>query len=155
MFGRIFKRVKGITSGTADSVLAAGDETVMEAIVAAMVKVAYADGECQNEEVDKVNQLIQSHPLLKEFHNEPARLFDSCCDQMEASHIMGTRAMDTKIEKIYGDEKNAEIVLISAIEVAAASEEDSEDETVTINKKEEEVLSKIAKMLDLRLGKYL
>ena len=156
MFGKIFKRLKGATSGMTDSALAVSDEKAMEAIVAAMCKVAYADDECQNEEVDKVNSMIQAHPLLKEFHNEPARLFDSYCDQMEASSIMGTKAMDAKIAKVLGDETTSEIVLISAIEVAAASIDEVEDgEPITVNKAEEKALSEIARSLDLRLGKYL
>lgn len=155
MFGRIFKRLKGATSGVTDSALAVSDEKAMEAIIAAMCKVAYADGECQNEEVDKVNAMIQSHPLLKEFHNEPARLFDNYCDQMEASYIMGSKAMDNTIAKVLGDDTTSEVVLISAIEVAAASVETDEEEEVSINKDEEKVLSEIAKKLDLRLGKYL
>jgi len=155
MFGRIFKRLKGATSGLTDSALSVSDEKAMEAIIAAMCKVAYADGECQNEEVDKVNAMIQSHPLLKDFHNEPARLFDSYCDQMEASFIMGSKAMDTTIAKVLGDDTTSEVVLISAIEVASASTEENEQETVSINKDEEKVLSEIAKLLDLRLGKYL
>jgi len=155
MFGRIFKRLKGATSGMTDSALAVNDEKAMEAIIAAMCKVAYADGECQNEEVDKVNAMIQSHPLLKEFHNEPARLFDNYCDQMEASYIMGSKAMDNTIAKVLGDDTTSEVVLISAIEVAAASAATDGEEEVKIDKDEEKVLSEIAKKLDLRLGKYL
>lgn len=155
MFGRIFKRIKGATSGATNAALAVSDEKAMEAIIAAMCKVAYADGECQNEEVDKVNAMIQSHPLLKEFHNEPARLFDGYCDQMEASTIMGNKAMDAIIAKVLGDDTTSEIVLISAIEVAAASVEGEGEEKVAIDKDEERVLSEIAKSLELRLGKYL
>ena len=116
MFKNVLKRFKAVTSGMASSAIAADEETVMEAIVAGFVVVAYSDGECSNSEVDKVNGLIKSNPQLKLFRNEPVRLFDAYCDQMEASSIQGRIDMMAKIAKMSGDEANSQRVLISAIE---------------------------------------
>ena len=153
MFKNLFRRLKGNASEIASSALSADDVTVMEAMIASMTLTAYANGECENVEVDKVNEMIESNPQLKEFYNEPARLFDNYCDQMEASPMMAKIDLNKKIEKVFGDEENATRVLIAGIEVAASSKvEDSEE---VFDKDEERVLSEIAKMLDLRLGKFI
>lgn len=152
MLGNIIKRLKGNFSNVANSALAANEETVMEAMVASMVLVAYADDICSNEEVDKVNDLIASNPQLREFRNEPVRLFDNYCDQMEASPMMARIDLMKKITKVLGDETNAPRVLISAIEVAYSSVEEGED---NISEKEEDTLADIAKALDLKLGKFI
>ena len=154
MFKSITRKFKTAFSGVTENALAASDEKVMEAMIAAMVRVCYADGICQNEEVDKVNEMIKSNPQLVEFYNEPARLFDAYCDQMEASSIMAKMDLNKKIEQIAGDSVNAPRVLISAIEVAFAHAPENTEE-LRISPEEEQVLVEISKMLDLKLGKYL
>ena len=153
MFKNIRNKLKGTFSGLAGSALSADSETTMEAMIAATVLVAYADGECSNAEVDKVNQLITSNPQLKEFHNEPVRLFDSYCDQMEASTISGKRDLMKKVLKMSGDVEGSERVLIMAIEVAHADK--AEDDESPLGDSEEQVLSDIARQLDLRLGQFI
>ena len=153
MFGNIMKRLKGTASSIAGSALSADKETVMEAMIASAVLVAYADGTCQNEEVDQVNKLIKSSPQLREFHNEPARLFDNYCDQMEASYMMAKIDLMKKVTAIAGDTENSPRVLISAIEVANASKKKGDKSP--ISDAEEQVLSDIARELGLMLGKYI
>lgn len=154
MFGNLFKRFGVATSGIAGSALAANEETVMEGMVAAMVIVAYSDRTCTNEEVDGATRIIEASPQLKLFGNEPVvRLFDSYCDQMEASFIQGRLDLLERVSKLSGDTKNSERVLIAAIEVAFADTD--EDDENPISKTEDNVLSEIARTLDLRLGKYM
>ena len=153
MFGNLFKRFKVGTSGIAGSALAANEETVMEGMVAAMVIVAYSDHSCTNEEVDGATRIIEASPQLKLFGNEPVRIFDSYCDQMEASFIQGRLDLLERVGKLSGDTKNSERVLIAAIEVAFA--DTNEDDENPISKTEDNVLSEIARTLDLRLGKYM
>jgi tellurite resistance protein len=154
MFKNLMKRLKGNAANIANSALAADSEAVMEAMIAAQVLTCYADGTCSNKEVDAANKVIKSSPQLVEFHNEPVRLFDSYCDQMEASFMMGKIDLMKKIEKIAGDTENAPRVLISAIEIAFAdAPEDAEE--LRVSPEEEQVLSEIARTLDLKLGKYL
>lgn len=153
MFGNLFKRLKGTTSGLVNSAISVDDVKVMEAMVASMALVAYANNVCEDKEVDAVNKMIESNPALVNFHNEPVRLFDSYCDQMEASIIQGRRDMMSKISKLIGDVENSERVLIVGLEVAYAGQQEDEEEK--ISKEEETVLSQIARELDLRLGKYL
>jgi len=153
MFGKILKRFKVKTSGIAGSAISADNVSVMEAMIAGVVQVAYADGTCSNDEVDAVNKLVKSNPQLKLFRNEPVRLFETYCDQMEASTIQGRIDMKKRIAQMSGDTENSERVLIAAIEVAfAGKEEDNED---PISEVEEDVLAEIARELDLRLGQYI
>jgi len=153
MLKNLIKRLKGNASELAGSALSADNDVVMEAMVSAMVLTAYADGICADEEVDAVNKLIQSSPQLREFHSEPARLFDRYCDLYEASPMMAKIDLMKNIDKIVGDAQNAPRVLISAIEVAFA--ESGDEEEVALSPKEELILSYIARKLDLRLGQFI
>lgn len=153
MFGNLLKRFKGSTAGLASSALSVNDEVAMSAMVAAMVKVCYANDVCDNDEVDSVNKMISTNPQLKEFRNEPVRLFDSLCDQYEASPMQAKLDLDKTIAKVIGDVESSERVLICAIQVAYASK--AEDDESPIDEKEDEALYEIAKMLDLKLGKFI
>lgn len=153
MFGNLLKRFKVKTQGLSSSALSASENDVLEAMIAVMVRVAYADGTCSNKEVDKVNSLISSNPQLREFRNEPVRLFNKYCDQMETSLIQGRKDMDAKIALMSGDTENSERVLIAGIEVASAGKARGDEDNISMD--EDDTLSEIAKNLDLKLGKYI
>ena len=48
---------------------------LMEAIVAGSILVAYADGECEEEELAKMEQVISALPELSHFGSKPSAAF--------------------------------------------------------------------------------
>ena len=144
MFG-IFKKLQGAAKELANSSVKAENKDLMEAMVAAGVLAAYADGELSSEEADAVRNILGTSTQLSAFGNEPVELFDTYCDKMEASARMGKLDLLKEVGEVDGDDKAR--VLIMAIEVADADDNIDDDEKA--------MLKTIAKKLSLNIDDYL
>jgi tellurite resistance protein TerB len=138
MFGKFFNKAK-------NEVAAFKNADLMQAAVAAGVLVAYADGDCSDEEVDTLMNVLGSSPALAPFKDKIAENFEKYSQLMEASKRMGTRDLMKEIEDCKHDDTEAETVLIVALDVADADGDDP---------KEAIVLEKIAKALGLKIEDY-
>jgi len=146
MFG-MFKKLKGAGADLANKSIKAENKDLMEAMVCAAALIAYADGELEDEEVEKISKIIDSSKALAAFGNEPHQYFDEQCKALEASYRMGRLDVMKEIADCKGNKDEAEMVLIMAIEVAFADGELEPDE--------EKELKVIATKLGLRLEDYL
>lgn len=142
-------KLKGMGSKLAEAAIPADNTDLMEGMVAAGTLVAYADGDCSDEEVTTIQAILNSSEQLKSFGNQPSAYFDACCDKIEASKRMGKVDLMKEIKDVAdaGKEEDNVRVLIMAIEVADADDNIDEDEM--------EVLGKIAKTLGLSLNDYI
>jgi len=147
MLGNFFKKLKGGAENLATSALSSGDKDVMEAMVAAAVITAYADGDCSDDEVSVISKILATSTQLESFGDEPLLLFEAYCNKMEASKRMGKNELMKEISDLTGDKNNSVRVLIMAIEVADADDDIDTDEM--------KVLEAIAKTLDLTLRDYI
>ncbi len=139
----------GKAKGLAEQIVPADNTDLMEGMVAAGTLVAYADGDCSDDEVTTIQKILNSSTQLSAFGNTPAQYFDACCDKIEASKRMGKLDLMKEIKEVgaAGVEEDSVRVLIIAIEVADADGNIDDDET--------KVLGEIAKALGLTLNDYL
>lgn len=145
----IFDKLKGLGSKLVEAAIPADNTDLMEGMVAAGTLVAYADGDCSDDEVKTIQAILGSSTQLSAFGNAPAQYFDACCDKIEASKRMGKLDLMKEIKEVgaAGNEENSVRVLILGIEVADADNNIDEDEM--------KVLRDIAKALGLKLDDYL
>lgn len=139
----------GKAKNLADKAIPTDNTDLMEGMVAAGTLVAYADGDCSDDEVQTIQNILGSSSQLAGFGNAPAQYFDKCCEKIEASKRMGKMDLMKEIKEVAdaGNEEDSVRVLIMAIEVADADGTIDEDET--------KALESIAKTLDLKLADYL
>ncbi len=146
MFG-FMKKLKGASKELANKSVKAENKDLMEALVCAAALMAYADGELEDEEVEKIGQILDNSKALEAFGTEPAQFFDAQCKILDASYRMGRLTVMKEIADCKSNKDEAEMVLIMAIEVAFADGE--------MEPEEEKELNAIAGKLGLRLSDYL
>lgn len=119
---------------------------LMQAIVGAMVLVAYADGECEKSELEKVERLIAANDSLSHFGSEITQTMGKYVEYMEAGPRLGTMKIMREIADIKNNAKDAEEVFVLAITIAEADGE--------IEPAELQVLAKLGRELGLRVQDF-
>lgn len=144
-----FDKLIGKAKEIAEQVVPADNTDLMEGMVAHGTLVAYADGDCSDDEVAIIQGILNTSTQLSAFGNQPAAYFDSCCDQIEASKRMGKLNLMKEIKEVgaKGVKEDCERVLIMGIEVADADGNIDDDEM--------KVLTEVAKVLNLNLPDYI
>ncbi len=139
----------GKAKNLAETVIPVDNTDLLEGMVASGTLVAYADGDCSDDEITTIQNILNSSTQLSAFGNQPSAYFDSCCDKIEASKRMGKLDLMKEIKEVgaKGVEEDSVRVLIIGIEVADADDNIDDDEM--------KVLGDIAKALGLNLSDYL
>lgn len=119
---------------------------LMQAIVGAMVLVAYADGECEKEELAKIERLIAANDSLSHFGSEITQTMGKYVEYMDAGPRLGTMKIMREIADIKNNAKDAEEVFVLAITIAEADGE--------IEPAELQVLAKLGRELGLRVQDF-
>ncbi|HAT8542851.1 tellurite resistance TerB family protein [Vibrio vulnificus] len=120
---------------------------LMEAIVAAAVLVANADGECSAKELDKLDNIISANDNLMHFGSEIGRTIDKYAAMYEAGARLAKMKLMKEIRDVDSDEEQKEEAFIIAIEIADADGEIDEAELA--------VLREIGKALGLNPDSYI
>ena len=119
---------------------------LMQAIVGAMVLDAYADGECEKEELAKIERLIAANDSLAHFGSEITQTMGKYVEYMDAGPRLGTMKIMREIADIKNNAKDAEEVFVLAITIAEADGE--------IEPAELQVLAKLGRELGLRVQDF-
>ncbi|EJL6982399.1 tellurite resistance TerB family protein [Vibrio cholerae] len=120
---------------------------LMEAIVAAAVLVANADGECSAKELEKLDKIISANDNLMHFGSEIGKTIDKYATMYEAGARLAKMKLMKEISDVDSDEKQKEEAFIIAIEIADADGEIDETELA--------VLREIGKSLGLNPDSYI
>lgn len=118
----------------------------MEAIVGAMVLVAWANGACEDSELQNILALIEADDNLNHFGNEINQALEKFSALMKAGPLVGKMKIKKEIKEIAKDPEVAEQVFLSAITIAGADGK--------FDKAEFKVLVELGKELGLSLAKY-
>lgn len=143
MFG-FFKKKKAAVSITLHKV---ENRDLMEAIVAGSILVAYADGDCSSEELQKLGDVIAANDNLAHFGSEIGKTIDKYSAMYEAGSRLAKVKLMKEIKDVECDEEQKIEAFIIAIEVADADGE--------IDEKEMAVLKDIGKQLGLNPENYI
>lgn len=143
MFG-IFKKKAKVAQAAVAKI---ENRDLMEAIVAASVLVAYADGECGAKEMKTLEGIIASNDSLKHFGSEIGKTIDKYSTMYESGARLANMKLMREIADVDADEQQKEEVFIIAIEIA--------DADGSIEAEERAVLEKIGKTLGLSVDMYI
>ncbi|MBY0419370.1 MAG: TerB family tellurite resistance protein [Pararheinheimera sp.] len=135
------------TAGVREEMKKMENRDLMQAAVGAALLVAYADGECEDSEVSKLQEVIASLPALSSFGPELGQTVDRYNQQLKTSFILGRTQIMREIADVKNNQQEAEDVLIVAITIAAADGE--------VEPKEQEVLKQIGRQLGLNPDNYV
>ncbi len=137
----------GLFSKLTKSAKSVAKQNVFEAIVAASVLVAAADGEIEKKESEKLEKMLGNNDSLSSFKKtEIQRLVAKYSATVETDFRMGKLKMMKEIEDISENATDAEEVFVTALAIAEADGE--------IEPKEFEVLAEIGRRLGLNLKDY-
>lgn len=119
---------------------------LMEAIVGGCLLVAYADGECEDAELEKMDKIISSLPELKDFGSEISETIGRFRGQLEAGFRIGRQTILNEINDIKGDENDRIRVFNVMLTVAEADGE--------VEPEELKVLKEVGQRLGINLREY-
>ena len=120
---------------------------LMEAMVGGCALVAVADGECEQEEIKKIDELLRTSKALEGFGAEITTTLNRFCERLTASYRAGRIEILREIEESKGDQREKEDVLIAMLTVAEADGE--------IEEAERKELDVVAQRLGMRLDDFL
>lgn len=143
MFG-IFKKKAAAAKVTLHKV---ENRDLMEAIVAGAVLVAFADGDCSSDELEKLQGIIESNDNLKHFGSEIGATIDKYSSMYESGARLAKVKLMKELKDVQGDESQKEEAFIIAIEIADADGE--------IDDAEMAVLKEIGKAFGLNPDNYI
>ena len=137
----------GLFSKLTRSAKSVAKQNVFEAIVAASVLVACADGEIEKKESEKLQKLLANNDTLSSFSkSEIQKLVSKYSAMVETDFRVGKLKMMKEIEDIAENATDAEEVFVIAIAIAEADGE--------IEPAEMKVLVDIGQRLGLNLKDY-
>lgn len=122
-------------------------KNLMEAVIAAAVLVAAADGDISPKEIDSMEALVKANPSLQHFGSEIDATLTKYKNLVAAGPRMAKLQLMREVADVSGVRAEAEEVLVTAITIAEASGD--------IDAKEKVALEAIAKALNLSLNTYL
>lgn len=143
MFGKLFGKKVGEAKAELKKV---EGRDLMQAIVGAMVLLAYADGECEKEELEKIERLIAVNENLAHFGSEITVTMGRFVEYMDAGPRLGEMKIFREIADIKTNPRDAEEVFINAITIAEADGE--------IEPAEVKMLAKLGRELGLRVQDF-
>lgn len=144
MFGKMFGKKANAAKA---EIKKFENRDLMEAMVGGCALVAFADGECEQEEIKKIDELLRTSKALEGFGAEISTTLNRFCERLTASYRAGRIEILREIEEIKNDQHEKEDVLIAMLTVAEA---DGEIEEV-----ERKELDVVAQRLGMRLDDFL
>ena len=144
MFGKMFGKK---ASAAKAEIKKFENRDLMEAMVGGCALVAFADGECEQEEIKKIDELLRTSKALEGFGAEISTTLNRFCERLTASYRAGRIEILREIEEIKGDQREKEDVLIAMLTVAEAGGE--------IEEAERKELDVVAQRLGMRLDDFL
>lgn len=119
---------------------------LMEAIVAGSLLIAYADGECEEEELKKMEQVISALPELKHFGSEVSDTIGRFHSILESGFRIGKLKVLKELEDIKGSEADRQLVFNVMLTIAEADGE--------VEPQEVAVLKEVGQRLGINLRDY-
>lgn len=136
MFGKLFNKAKVIKN-----------ENLMQAIVAACLLMAAADGSISGDEVSKLEKLLNSNDNLSAFKGSAiSKTIARYRQLLEADFDVGKAKLLREIAEVSGSDEDSEDVFLNAMAIAKADGDISEKELL--------VAKAVASELNISLEQY-
>lgn len=143
MLGKLFGKKAAATKANLHKVQ---NRDLMEAIVAGSVMVAFADGNCSDDELASLESLIQSNENLKHFGGEINEQIARFSAMFDAGPRMGKMKAMRELDDIKASAEEKEEAFVMMLEIAEADGE--------IDDKELAILKEVGNKFGIRLADY-
>lgn len=143
----MFSIFKKKVAGAAQAAKKIENRDFMEAAIGIMVAVAYADGDAEPAELEKLQQTIQTLPELQGFGPEIGKTVDKFVGYMGIGYKMGLNRIMRELRDVQADQQQKEDILALGAIAALA---DGEMEPA-----EKAVLEQVAREFGLKMESYV
>jgi tellurite resistance protein TerB len=143
MLGKFFGKKASQTKANLHKVQ---NRDLMEAIVAGSIMVAFADGDCSDDELVNLEKLIQSNENLKHFGGDINTEIARFTAMFEAGPRMGKMKAMRELDDITASQEEKEEAFVMMLEIAEADGE--------IDDKEMTILKEVGGKFGIRLADF-
>ena len=143
MFG-IFKKKVNVAK---ESIKRLESKDLMEAMVGGCLLIAFADGDCEEAELLKMDEVLRTSKSLEGYGSELTDTINRFTARLKAGYIIGRAEILREINDVKGSQTEKEDVLLAMLTVAMSDGQ--------IEPEEQKELTQIAQRLGLRIEDYV
>lgn len=143
MFG-IFKKKVNVAK---ESIKRLESKDLMEAMVGGCLLIAFADGDCEEVELLKMDEVLRTSKSLEGYGAELTDTINRFVARLKAGYIIGRAEILREINDVKGSQTEKEDVLLAMLTVAMSDGQ--------IEPEEQKELTQVAQRLGLRIEDYV
>lgn len=128
LFGKLFKT----GAKAAEAVKKFENKDLVEATVASALLIAAADGKVEDEELLKLQEIIEAMPSMQNFQSEIGVLVDKYTKLLKAGFMLGKIQLMREIRECKHSDTEAEDIIVVALTIASADGELEPEEAAVL-----------------------
>lgn len=144
MFGKLFGKKVTVAK---ENLKRLENRDLMEAMVGGCLLIAFADGECEEAELLKMDEVLRTSKSLEGYGSELTDTINRFTARLKAGYIIGRAEILREINDVKGSQTEKEDVLLAMLTVAMSDGQ--------IEPEEQKELTQVAQRLGLRIEDYV
>ena len=144
MFGKLFGKKVTVAK---ENLKRLENRDLMEAMVGGCLLIAFADGECEEAELLKMDEVLRTSKSLEGYGSELTDTINRFTARLKAGYIIGRAEILREINDVKGSQTEKEDVLLAMLTVALSDGQ--------IEPEEQKELTQVAQRLGLRIEDYV
>lgn len=120
---------------------------LMEAMVGGCLLIAFADGDCEEAELQKLDEVLRTSKALEGYGSELTQAINQFTARLRAGYMIGRMEILREINDVKGSQTEKEDVLLAMLTVAMSDGQ--------IEPEEQKELTQVAQRLGLRIEDYI
>ena len=144
MFGKLFGKKVTVAK---ENLKRLENRDLMEAMVGGCLLIAFADGDCEEAELLKMDEVLRTSKSLEGYGAELTDTINRFVARLKAGYIIGRAEILREINDVKGSQTEKEDVLLAMLTVAMSDGQ--------IEPEEQKELTQVAQRLGLRIEDYV
>ena len=144
MFGKLFGKKVTVAK---ENLKRLENRDLMEAMVGGCLLIAFADGDCEEAELLKMDVVLRTSKSLEGYGSELTDTINRFVARLKAGYIIGRAEILREINDVKGSQTEKEDVLLAMLTVAMSDGQ--------IEPEEQKELTQVAQRLGLRIEDYV
>lgn len=144
MFGKLFNKKVTVAK---ENLKRLENRDLMEAMVGGCLLIAFADGDCEEAELLKMDEVLRTSKSLEGYGSELTDTINRFVARLKAGYIIGRAEILREINDVKGSQTEKEDVLLAMLTVAMSDGQ--------IEPEEQKELTQVAQRLGLRIEDYV
>ena len=144
MFGKLFGKKVTVAK---ENLKRLENRDLMEAMVGGCLLIAFTDGDCEEAELLKMDEVLRTSKSLEGYGSELTDTINRFVARLKAGYIIGRAEILREINDVKGSQTEKEDVLLAMLTVAMSDGQ--------IEPEEQKELTQVAQRLGLRIEDYV